>query len=143
MEVVAGALTVAEDAARLPNHPPVDTRDKPGPLGRTQELARHDEGTVGIDHAQQQLISVDCAGRQVLDRLRVKDEHVRVEGVLDSLDPGLAKPDIRLHRPSRRERDAVATGVLGLVHCRVGVDEQVVGSPLPRSRRRTQCRRSR
>jgi hypothetical protein len=105
-------------------HPFVDLLDEPEALRGGEEGAGRQELTVEVDHAQQQLVLRDLVFLQVQDRLRVEGQTVVVDRTADALGKSglhaLGAPDGVL------DDDPIAARLLGVVHRRVRLDEELV-----------------
>ena len=113
-------------AARLAQHPQADVEDEPGLLGQVDELGGRQQPSVGVLPPHQRL-GADDPARRHLDLGLVVDRELAVLDGLAQLDLVL-QPAAHLG-PQRlvEDLDAVAAQLLGRVHGRVGVAQQVVG----------------
>ena len=123
-------VTMRRDGAdRACDRHRVDLLDHPETLRGRQERAWFDQRAVVVAHAQQDLELRRGARSEVEDRLGDVDEAILVERDADPLGPG--DPPVHARRrllAADVQRELVASGLLGVVHREVGVDENVLAA---------------
>jgi hypothetical protein len=110
---------------RSRDHPAVDRGGEAEALGRREEVARHDQLAVVVQHAHEQLLLDDLAARQIHDRLAVQHEPVVLDRVADAERPlhlG-AERVLALVALGHVDRDAAHAGDAVLVPQRELLDE--------------------
>ena len=112
--------------AGLAEHPQPDLDDDAGLLGQADELRRRQQPSVGVVPADEGLDREHLARRH-LDLGLVVDDQLAVVERLAQLDLVLELPAHLGPQRLVEDLDAIATELLGRVHGRVGVAQQVVG----------------
>src|SRR5665811_126662 len=122
-------MSLSEQAEGAVDDPAVQLLHHPGALRRLDEAARGQQLALLAGHPQQQLVALDLARAEVLDRLAVQAEPVLGERVADPRRGRL--PALRLALRLARvaeEGDLVAAALLRPVHRLVGGDEHRFGA---------------
>ena len=130
---------MAQLGERLEQCPRTDRHDGAGVFGDGDELGRRDDGAVALLPAHERLEADDIAGLEIEDRLVEQAQLAAIERAVERGLDREAVGDPLVHRLVV-DGQAVAAGVLGPVHGRVGVAQQVLGR---RARARARARRRR
>ncbi len=118
---------VAQQLARLADHPAVDVAHHPEVLADPEEAFGSDQLAVLIRHPQQRFVARHRAVAQVADRLEMELHAVLLQAgphLVGDLDAGEERPQVVV---VGEDLDATPPFALGLVHGDVGAREDLFG----------------